>query len=140
MEKRCFLCYAKLDAGAKQYSQERAVEAWEAGLRKPGMYMSPIGDYFACRSCSSILDRGRNVLWKLIGSAIMFSIFLVLTWLQISRFLEESYWVIFRVWLVPIPVIIFTGAGMLLSVYFFSISLGAVIQTLRRFRAHHRKI
>ena len=138
MEKRCFLCNAQLDAGAKQYSRERAVEAWEAGLQKPGMGLSFAGDYFACRSCSAMLDRGRNGLWKLLGSVLMFLVFLVLTWLQIARFLEESYWMIFLVWFIPIPAILLTGAGMLLALYFFGITLAAVIQALRRFREHYR--
>ncbi len=129
----CFLCGAKNDAGAKQYSQKEAFEAWNAGLVKPGIGFSQLGIYFACSSCANIIDRVHYALWKLIGSALVFLVLFTLTWLQISRFFNESYWVIFRVWFIPIPAVLLTIVGMLLAANYFRLTLAAVFKGIRRF-------
>ena len=49
----------------------------------------------------------------MLGGLVMMAIFGFLTWLQIERINEESYWIIFRVWFIPIPIILFTALGSL---------------------------
>ena len=46
----------------------------------------------------------------LIGIGLV-TVFGLLTWLQVARIAEESYWVIFRVWFIPVPAVLLTGLG-----------------------------
>ena len=47
----------------------------------------------------------------IMGGLAMMANFGFLTWLQIGRISEESYWIIFRVWFIPVPIILVTAAG-----------------------------
>ncbi len=52
-----------------------------------------------------------NGLGKILAGLLMGIIFGLLTWYQIGRISQESYWVIFRIWFIPVPAILITGAG-----------------------------
>ena len=56
-------------------------------------------------------EDSENGLGKILAGLIIIIIFGLLTWYQIGRISRESYWVIFRVWFIPVPVLLITGAG-----------------------------
>jgi len=140
MVKKCFLCNAELGDEGKKYPRDRASEAWETGLQNPGMFMSSVDDYWACKACSKVMDRGRLVIWKLLGSLVFSVVFLGLTLLQAFEVADTSYWVIFRVGFVPVPVILLTVAGMLVAIYYFIISRGAMKEVIRRNRTYNEAV
>jgi len=115
---KCFLCNREIGSDAKRYSQKQAMAAFEARLQRPGMFfLSFISDYAACKSCAAKLDRhfrpastkSGESLGQILGGLVMMAIFGFLTWLQVERIAKESYWIIFRIWFIPIPVILLTG-------------------------------
>jgi len=57
-------------------------------------------------------NRGKpdDGLVKILAGLVMIVIFGFLTWYQVGRISSESYWVIFRIWFIPVPAIIITGA------------------------------
>lgn len=120
---KCFLCNRKIDSDAKRYSQKQAIVAFEARLQKPSMFFSSISDYAACKSCAAKLDRhfhpastkSEDSLGQIFGGLAMMAIFGFLTWLQVGRIAKESYWIIFRIWFIPIPVILLTGLATLVG-------------------------
>ncbi len=120
---KCFLCNAEISPDAKQYSQKQAMVAFEARLQTPGMFFSFISDYAACKSCAAKLDKhfgsastkSADSLRQILAGLTMMLIFGFLTWLQIERIAKESYWIIFRVWFIPIPAVLLTGLGTLVG-------------------------
>lgn len=52
-----------------------------------------------------------NATGLILGGLVMIVIFGFLTWLQIERINKDSYWVIFRLWFIPIPAILLSGIG-----------------------------
>jgi hypothetical protein len=48
----------------------------------------------------------------LIGLALI-AVFGFLSWLQLERISNESYWIIFRIWFIPVPAMLLTGVGTL---------------------------
>ncbi len=71
--------------------------------------------------------------WGLIlGGLVMIAIFGFLTWLQIQRINEDSYWIIFRIWFIPVPVIILSGIGTLAGMVLFFRGISAGLASLFR--------
>jgi hypothetical protein len=66
------------------------------------------------------MSKNSSNSWEriLIGLAII-AIFGFLSWLQIKRINEESYWIIFRIWFIPIPAMLLTGIGTLVGIVLF---------------------
>ena len=54
-------------------------------------------------------ENSENDLGKILAGLIMIIIFGLLSWYQIGRISLESYWVIFRVWFIPVPALLITG-------------------------------
>jgi hypothetical protein len=116
---KCFLCNTLIDQSAKRYSQKQAKRAFKAGLHKPGMFFSVVNGYSACEKCAQKLDsffslppqKQSNPLNKILIGIALVLIFGLLTWLQVERIAEESYWMIIRIWFIPIPVILLTTLG-----------------------------
>jgi len=57
--------------------------------------------------------KSESALSQILGGLAIIAICGFLTWLQIERIDKESYWVIFRVWFIPVPVILITGLATL---------------------------
>jgi len=57
--------------------------------------------------------KSESALSQILGGLAIIAICGFLTWLQIERIDKESYWIIFRVWLIPVPVILITGLATL---------------------------
>ena len=58
-------------------------------------------------------ENSENDLGKILAGLIMIIIFGLLSWYQIGRISRESYWVIFRVWFIPVPALLITGVGII---------------------------
>lgn len=56
---------------------------------------------------------------QILGGLAMIAIFGFLSWLQIERINKESYWIIFRIWFIPIPAMLLTGIGTVAGVVLF---------------------
>lgn len=57
--------------------------------------------------------KSESALSQILGGLAIIAICGFLTWLQIERIGKESYWIIFRVWFIPVPVILITGLATL---------------------------
>jgi len=57
--------------------------------------------------------KSESALSQILGGLAIIAICGFLTWLQIERIDKESYWIIFRVWFIPVPVILITGLATL---------------------------
>lgn len=57
--------------------------------------------------------KSESALSQILGGLAIIAICGFLTWLQIERIDKESYWIIFRVWFIPVPVILVTGLATL---------------------------
>jgi len=57
--------------------------------------------------------KSESALSQILGGLAIIAIRGFLTWLQIERIDKESYWIIFRVWFIPVPVILITGLATL---------------------------
>ena len=53
------------------------------------------------------------------GSLLIVGVCGLLTYYQMIRIGKESYWVIFRVWFIPVPAIFLTGFGTLVGLISF---------------------
>ena len=58
-------------------------------------------------------EDSENGLGKILAGLIIIIIFGLLTWYQIGRISRESYWVIFRIWFIPVPALLITGVGII---------------------------
>jgi hypothetical protein len=70
-----------------------------------------------------IMNLGRSTWIRIFGIMALTTLFGFLTWLQIVRIQKESYWIIFRVWFIPIPVIIITALLTLFGIFFLIVSI-----------------
>ena len=76
--------------------------------------------------------KSESALSQILGALAMIAIFGFLTWLQIERIEKESYWVIFRIWFIPIPAILLTGLGILGGVVLFFQGISSGFKSLFR--------
>ena len=60
-----------------------------------------------------------NAWGIILGGLVMISVFGLLTWQQIQRINKESYWIIVRIWFIPVPVIILSGIGTIGGIVLF---------------------
>jgi len=57
--------------------------------------------------------KSESALSQILGGLAIIAICGFLTWLQIERIDKASYWIIFRIWFIPVPVILITGLATL---------------------------
>jgi hypothetical protein len=66
-----------------------------------------------------VTTKSESSIGQIFGGLALFAIFGFLTWLQVGRITKESYWIIFRIWFIPVPVIFLTGIATLGGIVLF---------------------
>jgi hypothetical protein len=77
-------------------------------------------------------NRQEGSIGMILGGLAIMAVFGLLTRWQIERINDESYWIIFRVWFIPIPIVIITALGTLGGLVLFFQGLRAGFHNLSR--------
>ena len=64
-------------------------------------------------------NNSNDAMGLILGGLVLIALFGFLTWLQIVRINKDSYWVIYRLWFIPIPAILLSGIGTVGGVVLF---------------------